>query len=108
MDVDAKDVVGLHELRIRFKRLRYTAELFSGFCGLHGDALGQAAAKMQKRLGDVHDFDEAAVRVARARSLGDRERRAILAALRAGRANKVARALAERDGWREHLKPITA
>jgi CHAD domain-containing protein len=99
LHVEANDVPGLHELRIRFKRLRYTAELFSGFCGARGEAIGQAAAKMQKRLGDVHDFDEAAVRVTRARSLDDRARRAILAALRAGRAAKVARALAERDGW---------
>jgi hypothetical protein len=54
---------------------------------------------MQKRLGEVHDFDEALMRVARARSLNARERRAIVAALRTARAAKVARALADRDGW---------
>jgi CHAD domain-containing protein len=100
IDVEAHDVVGLHELRIRFKRLRYTCELFGAFYGARGAALLKAATKMQKRLGEVHDFDEATNRVLRARSLSDHDRRTIVRALRVERANQVARAFAERATWK--------
>jgi len=57
------DVEGMHTLRIRVKRLRYAIELvFEG--GSTGVAL-KASAKLQKRLGEIHDLDEAKVRIGR-------------------------------------------
>jgi CHAD domain-containing protein len=57
------DVEGMHTLRIRIKRLRYGIELV--FEGEKTAAALKAAAKLQKRLGELHDLDEAKVRVGR-------------------------------------------
>lgn len=77
---DAAGPDGLHRLRIRWKSLRYTAELFSKAFAKDSPtaaALAQrvkAATRMQKRLGEVHDVDEAIAAVSRASALdlGDR------------------------------------
>lgn len=66
---DARDVVAMHELRIRWKRLRYSAELFAPALGDRAAPLVKSSTRMQKRLGDLHDHDEALLRVARARGL---------------------------------------
>jgi len=75
------DVSALHDLRIAYKRLRYTVETFEG--ALPGDLaqLAQTAARFQKRLGDVHDVDVAIGAVRRARTLTDEGRADLLAAL---------------------------
>ncbi len=70
----------LHELRIRWKGVRYTGELLAKAIARSGPLASamadrvKAATRMQKRLGDMHDMDEAIAAVARARSLpaGDR------------------------------------
>jgi len=89
----ASDVAAMHALRIQFKRLRYTADLFAPALGEAGAVVARSSARMQKRLGELHDVDEALVRVGRARGLseagGAAVRRALLrerreAARRAG------------------------
>jgi CHAD domain-containing protein len=82
---DLRDVAAMHALRIRFKRLRYTAELFAPLLGDEVRRIAKGAAKMQRRLGDLHDLDQALVRVRRARGLPPRSRTAVLRALRSAR-----------------------
>ncbi len=100
-DVDARaqgdvgDVDGMHELRIRFKRLRYTAELFAPIVGDRATAAAKAATRMQKRLGELHDLDEALVKVVAARGLPGAIRREVVAALRLARAKSAVRCLEE-------------
>lgn len=77
LPADRSDVAGLHRLRIRFKRLRYTAEMLGRFvtdldaaAALQKDeplrkkrvnygAVAKLAAHMQKDLGQLHDADVA-------------------------------------------------
>ncbi len=75
------DGVAMHELRIRYKRLRYTAELFAPVLGESAGALAKEAARMQKRLGELHDLDEALIRIQRARGLPEATRAAVARAL---------------------------
>jgi CHAD domain-containing protein len=88
--VRASDVAGMHALRIRYKRLRYTAELFAPVLGERAAVLAKGAARMQKRLGELHDLDEALARVRRARSLSSPTRAAVSRALRGARARRSA------------------
>lgn len=87
------DGVAMHLLRIRFKRLRYTAELFAKMMASEAPAesaelthVAKRAARLQKRLGELHDLDEASVRLRRAWGLPEPTRGHVLAAL--GRARK--------------------
>ncbi len=81
----------LHELRIRWKGVRYTGELLAKAIARSGPlavALTdrvKAATKMQKRLGDMHDLDEAIAAVARARSLAPGDRMVVHHGLRTAR-----------------------
>jgi CHAD domain-containing protein len=77
LPVDEDDVERLHRLRIRFKRLRYTAEMLGRFltsqdaaAALRDEpktgaprpnyaAVARLAARMQKALGTLHDVDQA-------------------------------------------------
>lgn len=92
---DARDVRAMHELRIRWKRLRYSAELFEPALGERAAVVIKSAARMQKRLGELHDLDEALLRVARARGLPEAcaapVRRALI------RARRVCSARVKRD-----------
>jgi len=63
------DQVGLHDLRIAYKELRYACELMTTALPPDISALAEPAAKMQKRLGEIHDVDAALVSIARSRSL---------------------------------------
>ena len=87
----ATDPAAMHALRIREKRLRYTAELFAEVLPSESSRLAKDAARMQKRLGELHDLDQAIVVVLQARNLPRPTRPAVIQALRAERA-----ALAER------------
>jgi CHAD domain-containing protein len=78
---DPDDAQAMHALRIRFKRLRYAAELFGPILGEQTVELGKSAARMQKRLGELHDIDEALVRMRRAWGLTARPRSAVIRAL---------------------------
>lgn len=81
----------LHELRIRWKGVRYTGELLSKAIARSGPlatALSdrvKAATRMQKRLGDMHDLDEAIAAVARARGLAAGDRMVVHHRLRTAR-----------------------
>lgn len=85
------DGEAMHVLRIRFKRLRYTAELFAPVLAPAALA-ARGAAKLQKRLGELHDLDQALLRVGRAWGLPPRHRATVLAALREARERVATRA----------------
>jgi CHAD domain-containing protein len=84
------DPEALHRLRIDYKRLRYTAETFADALPEGLAALAQGAARMQSRLGDLHDVDVAIACVRRARALTHESRADLLAALARGRAVRAA------------------
>jgi CHAD domain-containing protein len=88
---EVHDVRAMHVLRIREKRLRYTAELFANELGEQGRRLVTHATRMQRRLGDLHDFDEAIATVARARGLSKDTQHSVIATLRVGRAASAAK-----------------
>ncbi len=90
------DVSALHDLRIAYKRLRYTVETFEGALPHDLSMLAQTAARFQKRLGDVHDVDVAIGAVRRARSLTDEGRADLLAALYRLRVDRIAAYARER------------
>jgi CHAD domain-containing protein len=84
------DPDALHRLRIAYKRLRYTVETFSEVLPEDLAVLAQGAARMQSRLGDLHDVDVAIVCVRRARALTPESGTELLAALDRERAVRVA------------------
>ncbi len=93
---DPADVEGMHTLRIRIKRLRYGIELFFADDAPTAAAL-KAATRLQKRLGELHDVDEAQLRMARAWGLPAEVRAEVatrLSALRAEVARKAGRDVA--------------
>jgi CHAD domain-containing protein len=63
------DGEGLHDLRIAWKELRYACELMAEALPPDVTALAEPAAKMQKRLGEIHDVDAALAAVSRARAM---------------------------------------
>jgi CHAD domain-containing protein len=77
-----EDVDALHRLRIAYKRLRYTVEVFNDVLPEPERLLAPAASRFQSRLGDIHDADIGLACVERARILTDAGRRALRAALR--------------------------
>lgn len=58
-DSKSNDIEGLHELRIAYKRLRYTLEFFAPVLPPDLTASHDPAVRFQKRLGDIHDLDMA-------------------------------------------------
>lgn len=89
--LDTSDVAAMHALRIRFKRLRYTAELFKSTLGEGAARTAAEASRLQSCLGHLHDFDEAIVRMTRAWGLASAPRAAVLKALAEGRARMAER-----------------
>jgi CHAD domain-containing protein len=75
----------MHALRIREKRLRYMVEPFADVLGEQGARLAAHATRMQRRLGDLHDVDEAIATILQARGLQLATKRAILDALEQAR-----------------------
>lgn len=84
-DVPLEDAEGLHALRIRFKHLRYTTEIFAEALPPALAGLAKTAAQFQKRLGEIHDLDVALDTVRLARGLTQGARAAVLTALGASR-----------------------
>ena len=95
------DGEALHELRIAYKELRYTAELFAPALPADLAATAAPAAKFQKRLGEVHDLDVALVVVAKARVLPVFARHAALEALTMQRKKKI-------EKYQAEMAPATA
>jgi CHAD domain-containing protein len=87
-DVPTSDVELMHELRIRYKELRYSAETFAEVLPLDLAALAPPAARFQKRLGDIHDIDTALDALSRARGLPPETSARVAAALVELRARK--------------------
>lgn len=85
------DGVGLHELRIAHKRVRYLVMGLAPLLGEDAEPTRKRSERAQKRLGDVHDLDVARVVVARSRCLTPVERTALLAAIARARATAIAR-----------------
>jgi CHAD domain-containing protein len=88
-DTPTTDAVLLHELRIAYKRLRYTAELFAEALPADLAAMARPAAQFQKRLGEVHDADVAIACIERTRSLPRPTLARVRAALTALREKRV-------------------
>ncbi len=55
---NAKHLTRLHQLRIEFKRLRYTAEFFSSLYSNRLQKLTKTSREIQDELGGVHDASE--------------------------------------------------
>jgi CHAD domain-containing protein len=85
-----EDSDGLHRLRVAYKRLRYTVDALASALPSDAVALAPAAARMQGRLGEIHDVDVALTCVRRARLLDDAARARLVAALEADRAARLA------------------
>jgi len=68
-DAPVENVEALHLLRIAYKRLRYTTEIFHDALPIDVAALAEPSARFQKRLGTIHDLDVARVVMDRARTL---------------------------------------
>jgi CHAD domain-containing protein len=94
-DARVEDAEALHDLRIAYKELRYTAELLHDAIPADLGALAEPAARFQKRLGEIHDVDVALATANRARSLAPQTRAGLLASLDALRAKRVGKYVAE-------------
>lgn len=100
-DTPVTDVVGLHNLRIAYKNLRYAAEIFSEVLPPELAALAEPAKKLQTRLGDLHDVDVAIDTIRKARSLDPALRTRITRSLRRLRAAHV-------RAYLQVIRPISA
>ncbi len=98
-DTPPDDVVGLHDLRIAYKKLRYAVEIFAEALPDDLAAMADPAARFQKRLGDIHDLDVAKIAIARARGLDAATRLTVIAALDEARVKKLAKYVLE-------MKPV--
>jgi CHAD domain-containing protein len=94
-DTPPDDVVGLHDLRIAYKKLRYAVEIFAEALPADLAAMAEPAARFQKRLGEIHDIDVAKVAIARARGLTSDARGHVISALDVARAKKLSKYVAE-------------
>jgi CHAD domain-containing protein len=94
-DVPTSDAVGLHELRIAYKELRYATELLAPALPADLAAMAEPAAKFQKRLGEIHDADMALATLNRARGLDAALQTDVRTKLEALRAKRVAKYVAE-------------
>jgi CHAD domain-containing protein len=105
------DVEGLHLLRIRYKRLRYTVETFATALPEDIQALAPMASRFQSRLGDVHDADVGLLCVQQARLLTDAAKTALFDALRKARQERIeayARLVAHHDVPKPSLHAVGA
>jgi CHAD domain-containing protein len=96
-DVEITNVVGLHELRIAYKELRYAIELLAEALPLDARALLEPSAVFQKRLGEIHDVDMAILTVTRAHNLKAQVKGSALMALQQAREKRVTKYLRELD-----------
>ncbi len=96
-DVPPEDTLGLHELRISYKELRYSIELLAEALPLDARAMLEPAVVFQKRLGEIHDADVAIDVIRAARNLPDAARAEALASLAKVRAKRLVKYLRELD-----------
>lgn len=91
------DKLAMHDVRIAAKQLRYAAELFEGLVDVDCAAVAKSGAKLQKRLGHLHDLDEAKLRMGRAYGLVKPARDEVLAAIARERSHVEKKAVADLD-----------
>ncbi len=96
-DVPPEDMLGLHELRIAYKELRYSIELLAEALPLDSRAMLEPAVVFQKRLGEIHDVDVAHDVLRSARALPPEAREQALAALAKVREKRIGKYLRELD-----------
>jgi CHAD domain-containing protein len=96
-DVTIEDVVGLHDLRIAYKELRYSIELLADALPIDQRAMLEPATVFQKRLGELHDVDVAIEVIRKAKPLPPETRAEVLAALDAMRDRRVRKYVRELD-----------
>jgi CHAD domain-containing protein len=96
-DVPPDDMLGLHELRISYKELRYSIELLAEALPLDSRAMLEPAVVFQKRLGEIHDVDVARDVLEKARALPPTARDEALAALAKVREKRIGKYLRELD-----------
>lgn len=96
-DVPPEDTLGLHELRISYKELRYSIELLAEALPLDARAMLEPAVVFQKRLGEIHDADVAIDVIRAARNLPEAARAEALASLAKVRAKRLVKYLRELD-----------
>ena len=96
-DVEVADVVGMHDLRIAYKELRYSIELLSDALPIDARAQLEPATVFQKRLGELHDVDVATEVIRAAKGLPDAARDEALATLATMRSKRVGKYLREVD-----------
>lgn len=96
-DVEVTDVLGLHELRIAYKELRYSIELLADALPIDARAMLEPATVFQKRLGEIHDVDVAIETVQNARGLPAEARAQALASLDGLRHKRIGKYLRELD-----------
>jgi hypothetical protein len=101
-DVPPEDTLGLHELRISYKELRYSIELLSDALPLDARAMLEPAIVFQKRLGEIHDVDVAADVLKHARTLPAAAREQVAAALAKVREKRIGKYLRELDPLGAH------
>ena len=101
-DVSADDMVGLHELRISYKELRYSIELLADALPLDARAMLEPAVVFQKRLGEIHDVDVAADVLRHARTLPAAVREEASTALARVREKRIGKYLRELDPLGAH------
>jgi CHAD domain-containing protein len=101
-DVPAHDMVGLHELRISYKELRYSIELLADALPLDARAMLEPAIVFQKRLGEIHDVDVAADVLRHTRTLPGEAREKAGAALARVREKRLGKYLRELDPLGPH------
>lgn len=108
-DVEVTNVVGMHDLRIAYKELRYSIELLSEALPIDARAQLEPATVFQKRLGELHDVDVATEVIVKARGLSLPAREEALASLKALRTKRVAKYLRELDplGTPHNLQSLT-
>jgi CHAD domain-containing protein len=96
-DVEVSDALGLHELRIAYKELRYSIELLADALPIDARALLEPATVFQKRLGELHDVDVARDVISNAKDLPIEVREQALESLGSHRAKRVHKYLRELD-----------
>lgn len=96
-DVGPDDVLGLHDLRIAYKELRYSIELLADALPIDARAMLEPATVFQKRLGEVHDVDVAIETISQAKNLAPPAREEALATLAAVRQKRIGKYLRELD-----------
>jgi CHAD domain-containing protein len=96
-EVPSDDMIGLHDLRIAYKELRYSIELLAEALPLDARAMLEPCVVFQKRLGEIHDADVALDVLRKARTLPDEAREEALDALRRVREKRLGKYLRELD-----------